>query len=235
MIIWGGDVGGNTGGRYTPGTDSWAAISTTGAPVGRSNPTAVWTGSEMIVWGGVSGPPPYTYFNTGGRYTPGTDSWAATSLTNAPTHRAFHTAVWTGSPLNQMIVWGGVSVPSFWDTGGRYNPSTDSWTATSITNAPVGRDVHTAVWTGSQMIVWGGLGGGNVFFNTGGRYCAAAPSPTPTPTVTPTATRTPTPTPTFTPTATPTGTPRPTPTPRLEPTPRLRPTPAPRPNSLSPR
>ena len=86
----------NTGGRYNPGTDSWAATSTTDAPVGRSNPTAVWTGSEMIVWGGDQRAP--TYYNTGGRYNPGTDSWAATSTTNAPTHRAFHTAVWTGSP-----------------------------------------------------------------------------------------------------------------------------------------
>src|SRR6476646_314647 len=32
----------------------------------------------------------------------------------------------------------------------------DSWTATSTTNAPTGRFYHTAVWTGSEMIVWGG-------------------------------------------------------------------------------
>src|SRR5262249_1047100 len=32
----------------------------------------------------------------------------------------------------------------------------DSWTATSTTNAPSGRYYHTAVWTGSEMIVWGG-------------------------------------------------------------------------------
>ena len=59
--------------------------------------------------------------------------------------------MWTGS---EMIVWGGS-----WrhlNTGGRYNPSTDSWTATSTTNAPAARDGHTAVWTGSEMIVWGG-------------------------------------------------------------------------------
>ena len=42
------------------------------------------------------------------------------------------------------------------NTGGRYNPSTDSWTATSTTNAPSARADHTAVWTGSEMIVWGG-------------------------------------------------------------------------------
>src|SRR4030095_6732493 len=32
----------------------------------------------------------------------------------------------------------------------------DSWTATNTTNAPTGRFWHTAVWTGSEMIVWGG-------------------------------------------------------------------------------
>ena len=56
-----------------------------------------------------------------------------------------------------MIVWGGKDGgPSHFNTGGRYNPSTDAWTATSTTNAPNARVDHTAVWTGSEMIVWGG-------------------------------------------------------------------------------
>ena len=79
------------------------------------------------------------------------DTWTPTTLTNAPAARCAHTAVWTGS---EMIVWGGDGV-TFLNTGGRYNPSTDSWTATSTTNAPV-PERHTAVWTGSEMIVWGG-------------------------------------------------------------------------------
>ena len=88
----------------------------------------------MIVWGGgASGP---TYLNTGGTYNPSTDSWTATSTTNAPDARSGHTAAWTGS---EMIVWGGYNGSSFLNTGGRYNPGTDSWTATSTTNAPVGR------------------------------------------------------------------------------------------------
>ena len=53
------------------------------------------------------------------------DSWTATSTINAPSDRSDHTAVWTGS---EMIIWGGYYGP---DTGGRYNPITDSWTATS--------------------------------------------------------------------------------------------------------
>jgi hypothetical protein len=130
--------------------DTWAATTTTNAPAGRYYFTAVWTGSEMIVWGGYDHT---NYFNTGGRYDPSIDSWIATSTTGAPDARALHTAVWTGS---EMIIWGGTAgQPTFFNSGGRYNPGTDSWTATSITNAPDGRNSHTAVWTGSEMIVWG--------------------------------------------------------------------------------
>src|SRR6266700_3844165 len=109
-----------------------------------------------------------------------------------------------------MIVWGGVAFEDGLNTGGRYNPGTDSWTATSTTNAPTARYHHTAVWTGSEMIVWGGVNDSGDL-NTGGRYCAqSGPPPTPTPTAT----------------ATPTGTATPTATPRLSPTPRPRPQPA---------
>jgi hypothetical protein len=69
-----------------------------------------------------------------------------------------------------MIVWAGADT-SYLNTGGRYNPASDSWSATSTTNPPSGRASHTAVWTGHEMIVWGG-GNENNDFNSGGRYCA---------------------------------------------------------------
>jgi N-acetylneuraminic acid mutarotase len=219
MIVWGGqnlDVGQlDTGGRYNPSTDSWTGTTTTSAPQARNSHTAVWSGSEMIVWGGVGVNGGVVYLNTGGRYNLNTDSWTATSTTNAPSGRFSHTAVWTGNG-NEMIVWGGSGTSGSTNTGGRYDPSTDSWTATSITNAPEARFSHTAVWTNSEMIVWGG----GTVLNTGGRYCALSATATPTPT----------PTATVTPTATSTASPTPTPCMgRCTPTPRPRPTPAPRP------
>ncbi|HXY42381.1 MAG TPA: kelch repeat-containing protein [Vicinamibacteria bacterium] len=45
-----------------------------------------------------------------------------------------------------------------------------TWWPTSLTGAPTGRYYHTAVWTGSRMIVWGGQDGGGSFLNTGGLY-----------------------------------------------------------------
>ena len=64
-----------------------------------------------------------------------------------------------------MIVWGGYDNHNFIElnTGGRYDPGTDTWTATSMTNAPTARDYHTAVWTGREMIVWGGYDQGECF------------------------------------------------------------------------
>ena len=86
-------------GRYNPVTDVWTATSLINVPTHRGAHTAVWTGSEMIVWGGSNGF--NVYFNTGGRYDPDTDSWTATSTSNAPAGRVWYTAVWTG---NEMIL-----------------------------------------------------------------------------------------------------------------------------------
>ena len=81
--------------------DTWTPTSTANAPSARFYHTAVWTGSEVIVWGGEGHNG--VLLNTGGRYNPATDTWAATSTNNVPSGREFHTAVWTGS---EMIVWG---------------------------------------------------------------------------------------------------------------------------------
>jgi N-acetylneuraminic acid mutarotase len=143
--------------------DLWETGATGSPPASRAGQTAVWTGSEMIIWGGSGA----TYLNTGGLYDPLTDTWRPTTLTGAPTGRSGHSAVWTGS---EMIVWGGFAPGTTFVTGGRYDPAAETWTATSIVGAPSFRTDHRAVWTGSEMIVWGGYAGGGSFLNTGARY-----------------------------------------------------------------
>ena len=67
-----------------------------------------------------------------------------------------------------MIIWGGLGDTGDLNTGGRYNPNTDSWLATAtVTSA---RSFHTVVWTGTEMIVWGGVDESFLLVNTGGRY-----------------------------------------------------------------
>ena len=175
MVVWGGlnptnTIYFNTGGRYDPLTNSWTATSTLGAPAPRAQFSSVWTGSEMIVWGGFDAT---NRFNTGGRYDPIADSWTPTSQVSAPGWRGENATVWTGS---QMILWGGLD-PNGIDvnTGSRYDPASDTWSATSTVNAPSARRITAGVWTGSEMIVWGGTHL-NVYQNTGGRYNPATNS-----------------------------------------------------------
>ena len=169
MIVWGGTNGSelNTGGRYNPSTDSWTPTSTgTNVAAERDEHTAVWTGTEMIIWGGNDG----SDLNTGGRYNPSTDTWTATSTgANVPVARVDHTAVWTGT---QMVVWGGdFDSYNYLNTGGRYNPVTDTWAPTSTSgNAPPAHGYPSSVWTGTEMIIWGGYNTGSFYLNSGARY-----------------------------------------------------------------
>jgi N-acetylneuraminic acid mutarotase len=166
MVVWGGYDGFigrmyGDGARYNPATNTWKPVRDAGAPNARFYHTGVWTGKEMIVWGGINYP---DYDLSGGRYNPATDTWKRTSLANAPSLRWMHAAVWTGK---EMIVQGGTPVNA---TGGRYDPVADKWTPTSPVNAAVNGQGITAVWTGTEMIVWGGLDDDGVFHYDGARY-----------------------------------------------------------------
>lgn len=178
LIVWGGAGPANipfpnTGGRYDPAADTWQAISVTNAPAGREAPGAVWTGGEMIVWGGDTGPG--NTVKTGGRYDPVTDSWISTATAGAPSGRSRHSVVWSG---DRMVVWGGSVSVSPDKTGGIYDPATDAWSATSYPGAPLGRWDHTGTWTPFQMLVWGGSTYEGDYLGTGERYCVCTGSTT---------------------------------------------------------
>lgn len=144
--------------------DSWQPINLTGSPSARARATAVWTGSEMLVWGGQTNS---GETNSGARYNPVTDTWAPISTIGAPSPRRHHRAVWTGS---EMLVWGGVGPGSvILNTGGKYNPITDTWSPITIIGAPSARYVPATIWTGSEMIIWGGITISG-YTNTGARY-----------------------------------------------------------------
>jgi N-acetylneuraminic acid mutarotase len=227
MIVWGGASAGvfgylNDGAQYDPVSDSWLSIPISGAPSPRAYPTAVWTGeimiirsgrdqdgqvpfdeagyspsrsawssldtnfetrlaesavwtgNEMIVWGGDPSGGDGSLRGDGARYDPATGTLKRLSTLNAPSARWHHSAVWTGK---EMIVWGGQTVFfGLQNTGARYDPVSDTWRPLSLTDAPSTRANHTAVWSGSEMIVWGG-GGNNqsALLSSGGRYAASNP------------------------------------------------------------
>lgn len=171
MVIWGGDrsatddEGLADGAAYDPVQDRWHALTGRGAPPARWAHTAVWTGTRMIVWGGLGcgrdrgGP---LLCDTGGVYDPVTDTWTAVSNAGSPSARVGHSAVWTGE---QMIIWGGAAArcadgsSGECSDGAAYDPSTDRWTPLRAAATPAARAGHAAAWIGSSMFVWGGAGG----------------------------------------------------------------------------
>ena len=116
-----------------------------------------------MVWGGLVGANP-SY--QGGTYDPVTAQWALLPTNSVSPARSDHTAVWTG---NRMIVWGGFTSTGESNTGALYappvpgaDPPIGGWLATSTTSAPVLRSGHSAIWTGTTMVIWGGKNGDGV-------------------------------------------------------------------------
>ena len=151
MIVWGGtdDVGDLEHRRpVRPGDGHVGARRrrAPGVPAGRDEHTAVWTGTEMIVWGGSSGA---ADLNTGGRYNP-----VDRHLDGDVDGR--------GRPAGSPRSHGGVDRDGDdrlgragrrrrSNTGGRYDPATDTWTRdVDGRGRPVGARDHTAVWTGRR-------------------------------------------------------------------------------------
>lgn len=154
------NVGPDTPAEPTPrdmAKASWSPMSTVGAPADAECPSAVWTGSKMLVVGGSHSRTLVT------AYDPVTDTWTSLPSNNMPPGRVEASAVWTGSKL---IQWGGRQVtagcsPFCWYYEGyTYDPDKGSWTQNA--NAPVvdglyfARFGHAAVWTGTKMFVYGG-------------------------------------------------------------------------------
>lgn len=125
----------------------------------RSAAGAAWTGKEYIVWGGVDQSRLDAVRSDGAAYNLATDEWRL--LPSAPLDgRASPAVIWTGFKL---IVWGGTEdghtvLPSkSAHDGALYDPSSDTWTG--MAPFPLdGRAMGDAaiVWTGAEMIVWGG-------------------------------------------------------------------------------
>jgi N-acetylneuraminic acid mutarotase len=122
MLVWGGSGGNgsglNTGAIYDPANDQWAPMQTPSNVDPRLNHTAVWTGSQMLVWGGINSS---AALNTGAAYDPSTDQWTTMDTVSAPQARQYHTALWTGSDL---LVFGGTNADHIvrFGTGGEYTP-----------------------------------------------------------------------------------------------------------------
>lgn len=149
VIYWGGDRPGRApeGAAYDPKADRWRRISR--SPLtNRHDAGAVWTGREVVVFGGVNG---------GGRqrdgaaYDPVNDRWRP--IAEAPLSGRIPLAVaWSGT---EAVVVGsrGYGLYDGLQDAAAYDPATDTWRA--LPGLPIQINEGSAVWTGSELIVYG--------------------------------------------------------------------------------
>jgi hypothetical protein len=119
----------------------------------RGGHSVVWTGSEMIVWGGQAGQDGHRRFADGAAYNPSTDQWHL--ISEGPlTPRAYQLATWTG---REMLIIGGDSERD----GAAYSPASDSWRPIPQSpipvDGPIGGPIEGKIgtaWTGSEFVIW---------------------------------------------------------------------------------
>jgi hypothetical protein len=124
----------------------------------RAQPATVWTGKQMLVWGGEApSARDDTVYGNGAAYDPSTKTW--TALPKAPIDaRGAMGSVWTGS---QLFVFGGYDsvndegIPHALADGALYSPKTHTWQR--LPAAPLAARLRSqVVWTGHEVVVLGG-------------------------------------------------------------------------------
>jgi hypothetical protein len=124
---------------YRPATDTWRRIAP--FPTTRQGAEAVWDGHELLVVGGVDsrGKPATAGF----AYNPAANSWRPIAPHEAAPEDS---AVWAGG---QLLLVSGNRLAA-------YDPGSNRWSL--LPNAPLRSRVDTgAVWTGTELLVWGGV------------------------------------------------------------------------------
>ena len=174
-----------TGALFEPGTGQWRAVPA--APAAAYSAAAVWTGTEVLVYGGLGADgreaPPMAF-------DPAAGTWRR--LPAAPIRLRANTyhpqVVWTGE---ELFVWGGQPLteqftqdPTQPDVGVAYSPGTNRWR--TLPRAPVSsfRSEYAIAWTGSEVVVCcGGEADGAAYDPSAGTWRRIATPPVRTRTV----------------------------------------------------
>ena len=159
MVVWGGGSckanpcqGDNVqpladGAAYDPAADTWRRIAPSPLSA-RSDALTVWSGKEVLVWGGES----WTEaFADGAAYDPATDRWRPLAAGPLKARIGFAHA-WTGK---EVLMWGGTpgTFNNYFADGAAYDPAGNRWRALPTTSGRLAE----GVWTGQELLVWGGI------------------------------------------------------------------------------
>jgi hypothetical protein len=158
LVVWGGASGASDallsgdGAAYDPSTHRWQLLPASPLPP-TAGASAVWTGREMVIFGGYVDETPghIQVTNAAAAYTPSTNSWRV--LPNAPlSARASPLGVWTGTTVIEL---GGVTSGQDPGDGAAFDPTSDTWRHIKAPDAPVGQQFlswQVAVQAGGQIV-----------------------------------------------------------------------------------
>jgi hypothetical protein len=146
LVMYLENGGGDVAGEILDLRDGTAEPIATGPLGWRAHAMVGWTGNEVVVAGGTSGP---GIDIAGAAYDPSTDSWRR--ITEPPgfepgglsDNQAFGPAVWTGTELIS------------WQSSLAYNPETDTWRRIAPSPLAPRMDEAIAAVQGG-VLVWGG-------------------------------------------------------------------------------
>jgi hypothetical protein len=132
---------------FDPASSSWRTIPS--APVDGAA-VAVWTGSEVLAWGGDRGLDGGDA--SGAAYDPTSDTWR--SIADAPIGLNLATGVWTG---DRLIVFGSLldnrnRAATDTSVGAIYDPAADTWE--EMPPSQLYPQATSAAWAGDRMIAW---------------------------------------------------------------------------------
>jgi N-acetylneuraminic acid mutarotase len=147
---------------YDPSTDAWTVLTPpTPALDPRQRNAGVAIGARALFWGGEGNTSGGSLFRSSGAfYDVAAGTWTtmvAPTETLLPGAKRASMAAW--STADTFFVWGGrTGTATYAATGASYDVPTSTWKALPTLNAPSARAFATTIWTGTEALVWGGIG-----------------------------------------------------------------------------
>lgn len=143
------DEGRLEGQAYDPLLGTWRTLPR--APIrARWGAEVVWTGAEVILWGGGKPGDPTT--RNGAAYDPVRDEWRR--IADAPIGLNQSDAAWTGS---EMLVFGSLLdnrniASTKAAVGASYDPDEDEWSR--LPSSELSPQATAAAWIGDRLVAW---------------------------------------------------------------------------------
>lgn len=158
MLVVGGASHRSVVTAYDPKTDTWETLPNTNAPPGRTEGSAVWTGTEVVWFGGrqfVGGCSPFCWYWESYAYSSVTGSWIQKAdparVSGSHFARFGHAAAWVGGA---MIAYGGSNPYTVFSNAEAFDPALNAWV--NLPDAPDARTYAGGAGLGGKAYFWGG-------------------------------------------------------------------------------